>query len=134
MAEEFNHFPEIRAKLLTAISQAVRKAAFDIQAQAEVLAPVQTSFLRNSIYVVTSDSSSYGDVQPMKADQVVLPEVEAPSSPTEAIVAVGASYGIYQEYGTVHIPAHPYLMPALDAVQPTFLAVLERLEDQLRSL
>jgi HK97 gp10 family phage protein len=132
--EDFNHFPEIRAKLVVAISQAVRKAAFDIQAQAEVLAPLQSGFLRNSIYVVTSDSSSYGDAQPMVAGQVVLPEVEAPSSPTEAIVAVGASYGIYQEYGTVHMPAHPYLLPALEAVQPTFLAVLERLEDQLRSL
>jgi HK97 gp10 family phage protein len=50
-------------------------------------APVgETSFLKNSITTVKTDDG--------------------------AEVRVGAGYGIYQEFGTYKMPAHPFLRPA----------------------
>lgn len=136
MPMDFNHFPELRAKLVTVAGQIVRKAAFDIQAEAAATAPGPiTGFLKNSIYVVTNDSSSYGaGGGPITKGQVLLAEVEAPASPTEAIIAVGADYGIDLEYGTVKMAPHPYLVPALERVRPSYLTAMSRLEDKLRML
>lgn len=36
------------------------------------------------------------------------------------IVGTSAYYAIYQELGTIHMDAHPFLMPALNANKSTF--------------
>ena len=36
------------------------------------------------------------------------------------IVADGVEYGIYQEMGTVKMDAHPFMVPAVEAVRPGF--------------
>jgi HK97 gp10 family phage protein len=122
---------ELSDQMRTAFSQMVRKAAFDIQANAAQAAPVDTGFLKNSIYVVTSEGSTYGQGGG-KGD--MAPEVDAVESPTEATIAVGASYGIYMEYGTAHSAAHPYMTPAVDKVQPLFEQAIGALESHLRGL
>ena len=38
----------------------------------------------------------------------------------EAVVSVGAEYGVYQEYGTSRMPAQPYLTPAVEANRRPF--------------
>lgn len=114
MQKSFNNWDKIGKSIKPAAKQVVRKVAFDIQAQAQVRAPVDTGFLKNSIYVVTSDSSSY------KGGANALPEIARPSIETEAAVAVGANYGIHVEYGTVHQPPQPYFRPAVEAVRPSF--------------
>lgn len=128
-------FPEIAAALPGIVGQLVRKAAFDIQAWAAAAAPVDTGFLKSSIYVVTKDSSTYGQgvTNPPEGAEM-LDEVSAPGSPTEAIVAVGASYGVYVEFGTVFMNAQPYLTPAAEAVRPMFIASLETLERYITAL
>lgn len=138
MADEYevlyNAFPELAAALRDAVSQAVRKAAFDIQKTAAENAPVDTGFLKNSIYTVTSTASTYGqgassgDGPPGNS---LLEEVAPPTSSTEAVVAVGANYGVYVELGTAHAPAQPYLIPAAEAEAPKLTAALSRLEDAL---
>ena len=40
------------------------------------------------------------------------------------LITVGAEYGIYQEYGTRFMPAHPYFTPAVEAVRPQFEAAV----------
>ena len=82
---------ETRKKL----SQVVRKAAFDIEAQAKANAPVDTGALRNSIQAETT-----GEL--------------------EGEVGVGVEYGPYVEFGTVKTAPQPFLGPAVDAVQPAF--------------
>lgn len=141
MADEVNiiviqdKFPLIAAALPQVVSLLVRKAAFDIQAWAAGAAPVDTGFLKSSIYVVTSDSSTYGmGVTDGGPNAELLDEVDRPESPTEAIVAVGANYGLYQEFGTVNMSAQPYLTPAVEAVRPQFEASLEMLEMFLKAL
>lgn len=37
-------------------------------------------------------------------------------------IVVGAHYGVYEEYGTRHRPAHPFLRPAVQEVRAQFLA------------
>ena len=128
----YDILPEVAAKMEEVLSEIVRKVAFDLQAMAQVAAPVDTGFLKNSIYVVTNDKSTYDAASaPSKTSQELLPEVERPSTSTEAVVAVGANYGVYVEYGTVHQPAHPYLGPAAELMRGEFLRALTELEGKL---
>ncbi len=115
---EFNHFDEVADALPGILSKVVRKTALDIQSDAQSLAPRDTGFLANSIYVKTSKDSTYSQVeQPTKKDASLLQEVESPPDDQTAYVAVGANYGIYVEYGTVHQSPQPYLTPAVEAGQ-----------------
>ena len=102
MAEfDFSEFQQLAADLNAVGSRAeplariaVAKTAADLQARAQVAAPVDTGFLRSSI---STDNRG----------------LEAEVGPT-------AHYGIYQEMGTSRMGPQPYLFPALDAVTPGF--------------
>lgn len=142
MSEDFNNWDEISNKWDKAISQVVRKTAFDIQARAQANAPVDTGFLKASIYTVTWKSSNYGQGKRSKTGgktkftgtYELFPEIEKPYDDQTAYVAVGATYGEYVEYGTVHMPAQPYMTPAIEAVRPSFEAALGKIEDKLREV
>jgi hypothetical protein len=77
----------------------VRKAAADVEAQAKVLAPVDTGALRNSIQAENT-------------------------GPLAAEVTVGVAYGLEREIGSLNRPAKPYLGPALESVRPAFAAAV----------
>lgn len=107
-----NRFPQMAQALHEAVAQAVRKVALDVEAAAKQGAPVDTGFLKNSVYSVTADSSDYS------ADGVdALPQVDAPPDDQTAYVAVGASYGIYAELGTSRMAAQPFMAPAAASVE-----------------
>jgi HK97 gp10 family phage protein len=125
----WNLLPELAAKLEKAVDAAARKAAFDIQAKAQALAPVDTGFLKNSIYTITDKGSTYGNIAAPPEGAEALAEVSKPAKPVRAVVAVAANYGVFVEFGSVHGPAQPYLTPAADAVMPSYQAALEKLED-----
>ena len=133
----YDLLPEIAAKLDEVLDKAVRKAAFDIQAhaQANITAneSVRTGFLKNSVYVTTDEKSTYGEVQEPQEGQELLPEVEQPKKHS-AVVAVGANYGVFIEFGTVHMGPKPYLAPAVALVEPQFLAAMAKLEAELEVL
>ncbi len=133
----YDLLPEIAEKLDKALDEAVRKAAFDIQGKAQAIitanGQVDTGFMKNSVYVVTHDESTYNDVQAPEEGQELLPQVEKPKA-HEAVIAVGASYGVYQEFGTMHQPARPYLTPAAEFVRPQFIHALEKMEDLMMAL
>ena len=128
----FNHWGSIANALPKATSQLVRKTAFDIVAGFQARAAVDTGFMKNSAYVVTSQESTYGQVQPTRKGAYLLPEVERPPDDQTAYAAVGANYTIFVELGTVHAPAQPAFYPAVDAVKPSFEAALARIEDALK--
>lgn len=94
-----NKIPALIANLETQVEAIVAKAALDIQANAQDRAPVDTGTLKNSIQAVRDGTASWR-------------------------VVVGVDYGIYVEYGTVHMAAQPYLTPAVAVVRPQFLAAL----------
>lgn len=90
-----DHFPQIIRSLRPKAERIVAKAALDIQANAQTRAPVDTGALRASI----------------QAHRV---------GPAHWRVTVGVDYGIYQEYGTVHHAAQPFMRPAVAIVRPMF--------------
>lgn len=96
-----NLVPKATAQVNTRVATAVRTAAFMIEREAKVRAPVDTGYLRNSI-------NANGDGMDWKID-----------SPAE--------YSIYQEFGTYRMAAHPYLIPGLEAVKPWLESALRKL-------
>lgn len=131
--EGFNHFGEIAEQLDAALQLVPKKTAFDIQSGYQSRAPRDTGFMANSPYVVTSDSSTYGQgaSEPPK-DSYLLPQVAAPADKYTAMVAVGANYAVFPELGTVHQSAQPAFYPACDAAEPGFVAALNAIASSLR--
>lgn len=88
-----------------AVSAAVlRKTAYDIEADAKALAPVDTGALRSSI-----STSISGDGRNGAMTAEIGPTVE---------------YGVYQEYGTSTQPGTPFMGPAYDRRIPAFTEAL----------
>lgn len=128
---EFNLMGDMALALQKAASKVVRKAAFDIQAETQTNHPWEnrTGFTQSSVYVVTHDTSTYG--QGIEGQGEMLPEIEHPDSPTEADVAVGAAHFQFLELGTSRMPAMPALVPAAEKVRPQFTEAMRRLEETM---
>lgn len=109
-AWDFSEFDALSADLTAAgaaavprARTAVAKAAADVQARAQIAAPVDTGFLQGSI-----STTNRG--------------LEAEVGPT-------AHYGVYVEMGTSRMAPQPYLFPALDVVAPGFVDAIEQIID-----
>lgn len=102
-----NNLRRIESQLQKALSNAVKKAAFSIEATAKSLAPVDTGLLRNSIQT----------------------RVE---SPMKATVGTSVEYAEYQEFGTRHQKGKAFLTPAADVEKKKFEKELQNLERSLR--
>lgn len=88
---------------------ALRKTAYDIEADAKALAPVDTGNLRNSI---TTSIGGDGRTGTMTAD-----------------IGPTAEYGIHQEYGTSTQPGTPFMGPAFDRRVPLYTEVLAKIAE-----
>lgn len=133
MIADFNHFPEIIAKLEEVTQQLVSKGTFDVEAAAKMRAAVKTGFMRGAVYSETFNSTNYG------AGGDGGGHLEAPlNGDTEkghvGWVVAGADYSIFVNDGTVHQAAHPFMEPAADEVWPSYEAAWMRLEESLRML
>jgi HK97 gp10 family phage protein len=104
---KYNRLPEIAKKLPAVANDIVRKAAFDIEANAKLIVPFDTGKLKNSI------------------------SCEFPTQ-TSAIVAPHTEYAGYVEFGTHRQGAKPYMRPAAEKVKPSFMAACKKLEDYLQ--
>lgn len=87
---------------------AVRKAAFDIERGAKRRAAVDTGALRNSINTMFEGS--------------------ALSDSFTAEVGPEVHYGVHLEFGTERMAPRPFLGPAYDAVEPSFLEALRQID------
>lgn len=96
-----NRFPGMSALARAGIGAAVTRTVADVEAQAKTRAAVDTGAMRNSIH---------GEM----------------TGPTAGQVSTGVDYAVYQEYGTVHMPAHPFMNPAADAARPGFEAAIRQ--------
>jgi HK97 gp10 family phage protein len=110
---------EIIGALPERADKVVRKTAFEVEAAAKVLAPVDTGALKNSIYTVTSKSDGFsaamGAADELRPGSVAGPIPEDPER-GQAFVGPCVNYGIYVELGTHKMAAQPYLYPALAQV------------------
>lgn len=125
MANIYNNFGKIADAIRPACAKVVKKVAFDIQAHAQANAPVDTGFLRNSIYTVTSEGSTY------QGGAKALPEIPHPPDELTAYAAVGAEYGAYVEYGTRYMAGQPFWEPAVESVRPGFDAAMSAIKDAM---
>lgn len=128
MPGEFNRLPDMAAKLPEIIGKLIRKTCFDLQAVAQVLAPVKTGFLKSSIYVMTHDTSTYG--QDLQGDGTLEPPIETPPE-NEGWVVVGADYGVHVEMGTKNMAAQPFMAPAAEIVGPSLEKAVQVVNDEL---
>lgn len=92
-----NRLPAVTREIDQAVKDEVERAGYDVEAAAKAKSPVRTGTLRRSIHTVVS------------------------SDGTTATVGPSVEYGIYPEFGTRHMPAHPYMRPAFEMVMPKFL-------------
>jgi len=88
-------------------SDAVRKAAFEIERRAKMRAAVDTGNMRNSI-----NTTIEGDVY----------------SALSAEVGPEAHYGVFVELGTERMAPQPFLGPAFDEVEPSFIQALQKID------
>jgi len=110
----------------------VRRTALDVERRAKVHAPVDTGFLRNSIYTVTAESSGYAEAWRIAkeiAPRVFLEEMVRPSE-LSALVMVGAEYGAFVEFGTARMAAQPYLRPAVEEAREAWRRGVAELFDE----
>lgn len=96
-----SYAPAVARQARGRAEQAIRKAALDIEAHAKGGSPVETGALRNAI-------NANGGGLDWRVD-----------SP--------ANYSLFQEFGTRFMAAHPYMLPALEAVRPSLVAALRRI-------
>lgn len=98
-ADLSNAGPRVRAQA----SQVVRRSALAVEANAAANAPVDTGFLRSSIHLRSRGSETLS-----------------------VAITPSASYAIFQEHGTIYITPNPFMMNALEAVEPSFVAAMEQ--------
>jgi hypothetical protein len=99
------------AKVVDALAGAIRDGFRD---NVHVL----TGAMQASSALITSSGSDYA--QCVAAAAALNPAAdfadEAPVSDGQAIVQVAVGYAAHEEFGTVRRPAHPALIPAVEAV------------------
>lgn len=113
-----NHWANIATALQNGCEQCVdataETAVVNIQRKIEANGQVDSGEMRDTIYRTSQRSSTY------HADEHSLPEIPKPDSSTEANVAAAAEYSIYQDKGTVYIPARPFFDQGLDNTRGDF--------------
>ena len=111
MAVEIKGLDSLMAKLnamggnvIDALGEAVATTGIIAQADARAFVAVDTGALKASI---SSD-------------------IDFTATSVEATVFTNNPYALYQEMGTVKMPAHPYMMPALNDNKSTFEYLAKR--------
>src|SRR5438105_1843376 len=96
----------------------VAELAYRIRDQFRDNVHVITGAMRASASVVTMDESDFA--ANVAAAAALNPKAtfadEVQVGPGEAVVQVPAGYSAFEELGTVHRPAHPALVPAVETV------------------
>ena len=100
---KFDKLPELEGLLLQRATDAVVKAAYDIEGHAKAAVPVDTGNLKSSIQT-TQEGPVSASVGPRSVD-----------------------YAGYVEYGTYKMGAQPYMRPAAERVAPAFISAMEQI-------
>lgn len=93
------------------VAAALLAGAFVLEAEAKQnvqrMKAIDTGFMLNSIYSSDGNDSGY-----RPGGDRMLPEYKPPKA--AAAVCVGAEYGMYVEYGTIRMPARPFMRQAVE--------------------
>lgn len=131
---EFNHLEEILSQLHHDLDTELDKAAKQVRKDAQDRVHVKTGATRASMYVSSPLGSDYGgavgQASSLDPKAQILPE-EHPEGEHSAIVGVADAAGLFEEYGTAHMPAHPYLTPSAEGHTPDFTRGMQDVLDGL---
>lgn len=122
-----NDLPKIAARLEPRISQVVRKVAFDIEAKAKMLAPVDTGNLKGGIQTTTDGMSAEVTAH---ADYAAY--VEYGTKPHKITAKdggflrfmVGGQWVQVKEVNHPGTAAQPFMTPAAEEMRPVFIAAV----------
>jgi hypothetical protein len=119
-----NGLATIAEQIPARAQQAVATAVADVRARAELNAHVLSGAMRASVYsVLPGGKSDYGSsvstAQSLKPGVGILDERDA-AGQISGLVAVAVDYAAYQEVKD----GHAFLIPAADAVRPSFEAAM----------
>lgn len=132
-----NDYATLADKLREAAKAIVKNAAFNVEHRAKDKAPVDTGALKSSIYTVTSESSGYAEAASgagaVNGNATMQSEEPRPDRATLAVVHAGMDYATYVEFGTVHMGAQPFLVPAVEDERPDWEHALSKLEERLKA-
>lgn len=130
----FNHLPNIYDRILAAGDKALDAHARTVADEARGRVHVESGATKASIYVSTPKGSTYGDA----VSEAQARDPKAHMTPEEkpgrhgAVVGVADAAGVYEEYGTVHMAARPFLGPAHDAhITALEKAIADAIKDAL---
>ena len=129
--DEFNNWDKIADAFEAEVDKVITTSASHVKTGFQARVHVRTGFLRDSAYEVTSSTSTHGQCP---QSPHLMREVARPDDKHTTIVAIGADYGVIEEMGGTHHPAHPSLMPAVEAERPAFDAGLDAIEQKLGSV
>lgn len=101
---------KIAAGLDKNMEQILTAFAFEVEAQAKILAPYETGALKGSIYT----NAKAGSSTPDKFEGNEYEELPSPTGKVIANVGSGIEYAAFQELGTSHNAAQPFLGPAVE--------------------
>lgn len=129
MSNSFNNWQAIANALTPACKDAVvnvaQKTQNNIQDVIKDNGQIDTGRMYNGIYNVSAEGSNYPG-----GDQM-LPEVPKPSSELEAVVAAGAEYSVFQNFGTVFQAGRPFFEPGFDRSRADFDKAMEGVAKKL---
>lgn len=109
------HGERVAAEVVALAGAVVGKLSFDIEAHAKDNAPVDTGYLRRSIFATPAGHLGVEGTA-LVGDVGGGGDLEGELGLTWIVMA-SAEYAAYVELGTVNAGAQPYLMPAVDAVR-----------------
>lgn len=110
----------IAAQLDLKTEAVVRRAAFEIEQKAKMLAPVDTGAMRSSIYTTTAKEDGFHKAAAETLEKRItdLQPLDQPSEGDEVMARIGPAveYAVFVETGTSRQAAQPFLIPAAEEV------------------
>lgn len=124
----YNRVPRIAAELHPLAARIVRKTALDLEAGIKASLQGQG----HGEWYGNHQASAPGDPPAIDTGALANSVQAYPITPTHWRVAVNADYGVYLEYGTVHMEPRPFVEPQVDEIEPVFYGAMRNLERGLR--
>jgi hypothetical protein len=128
MATNFNNWNKVADSIKPACKLVVKKTAQDgegnVKAEIQAKGLIDTGFMFNSVYNITSDSSTY------KGGAKAFPELARPGE-TEAYIAVAAEYAVYPNYGTIYQAARPFFEPGIERTRAGFDKAMQLIKQKM---
>lgn len=114
--QDWNDIPAVLAALHAGAIVGNRNAAKKVAQKATDNCPLDTGFLRATVYRSASDATNYpqavSQAEARGTGRAVLPETERPADELTSIVAYAASYAYWVHEGTRHMAGRPWLAEA----------------------